>query len=66
MCGVGALYWYPKRKPSEEMRRTTGFGSLASGRAVTVAAERGGARMRRNAVAAARAAVRRSRRRGAA
>jgi hypothetical protein len=29
MCGRGALYWYPKQKPSEEMSSTTG---LESGR----------------------------------
>jgi hypothetical protein len=27
MCGVGALYWYPKRKLSKEMRQTTDLGA---------------------------------------
>ena len=28
MCGRGPLYWYPKRKPSEDMSNTTGLGEL--------------------------------------
>lgn len=34
MLGRLVLCWYPKRKPSEEMRRTTGLWSLLRGRAM--------------------------------
>ena len=31
MFGVGALNWYPNRNPSEEIKMTTGWGSLSWG-----------------------------------
>lgn len=34
MLGVAVLNWYPNRNPSDEIRRTTGWGSLDNGRAV--------------------------------
>lgn len=33
MLGVGVLYWYPNRNPSDEIKRTTGLVSLERGRA---------------------------------
>jgi hypothetical protein len=28
MCGRGTLYWYPMRKPFDDMSNTTGLGKL--------------------------------------